>query len=256
MYLPGMKTLLLSLLVSFNSFAAVTVISDLDDTIKITDAGNIGNATWNGIFSEKVFTGMPEFLKATNAESLFVVSAGPKLIKSRALALLKKHHIEHDGVYLRAIPGKEGKLDFKVRTILELMEKTPNDVILMGDDVDLDPEVYTEIVKKHPARVLGVYIHNVKDRAIPDSFTKYWTSFDLALKEHIAGRIDATGVSAVMEPMLAETKLTMIIPKFANCPTSAVVWEWQLSTMFSAEALELSSKLHEFCLKGKSRAVK
>ncbi len=253
-----MKILLFTLLFSFNSFAGVTVISDLDDTIKITNAGDTGSAAWNGLFSDKVFTGIPEFLRATKgfSDSLFVVSAGPKLIKSRVLSLLRKHNIEHDGVYLRTIPGKEGKLEFKVRTVLEIMEKTPNDVILMGDDVDLDPEVYTEILKQHPTRVLGVYIHNVKDRSIPEAFTKYWTSFDLVLKEHMAGRIDPAGVTSVLEPMLKESKLAMIIPKFANCPTTSVVWEWQLATMFSAEALELSSKLNEFCLRGKSHPVK
>lgn len=253
-----MKTLLLAVLFSFNSFAGVTVISDLDDTIKITDAGHAGNAAYNGLFTERVFTGMPEFLKATRAfsDSLFVVSAGPKLLKSRVLAVLRKHNIEHDGVFLRAIPGKEGKLEFKVRTILEIMEKNSDDVILMGDDVDLDPEVYAEIVKKHPDRVLSVYIHDVKDREIPAGSTKYWTSLDLVLKEHIAGRIDPAGVNSVIEPMLKETKLAMIIPGFANCPTSSVVWEWQLATMFSAEALELTSKLNEFCLRGKSHPVK
>lgn len=258
MYKRPMKILIFALLFSLNSFAAVTVISDLDDTIKITDAGDLGNATWNGIFSDKVFTGMPEFLKATKSysDSLFVVSAGPKLIKNRVLSLLKKHNIEHNGVHLRAIPGKEGKLDFKVRTILEIMDKNPGDVVLLGDDVDLDPEVYTEIVQKHPGRVLGVYIHMVKDRKIPESFTRYWTSLDLALKEHLAGRLDNTAVGQVIEPLLKETKLTMIIPKFAHCPTTSVVWEWQLSTMFSVEALELSRKLNEFCLRGKSASVK
>ena len=258
MYKRPMKILIFALLFSVQSFAAVTVISDLDDTIKITDAGDVGNATWNGIFTEKVFTGMPEFLTAARSysDSLFVVSAGPKLIKSRVLSLLKKHKIEHNGVRLRAIPGKEGKLEFKVRTILEIMDQNPGDVILLGDDVDLDPEVYTEIVKKHPERVLSVYIHIVKDRKIPESFTRYWTSLDVALKEHLAGRLDSPSVSRVIEPMLKEKKLSMIFPKFASCPTTSVIWEWQLSTMFTTEAHELTRKLNEFCLRGKSFPVK
>ncbi len=231
------------------------VISDLDDTIKITDAGDLSNATWNGVFTEKVFTGIPEFLKHTRkyTNSLHVVSAGPKLIKTRILSVLRKHNIQHDGVYLRSVPGKEGKLNFKVRTIAEIMDKNPGDVILMGDDVDLDPEVFTEVNKKYSSRILGIYVHMVKNRKIPEAFTRYWTSLDLALQEHMAGRMDNEGVSGVAKPLLSETKLSMIIPKFANCPTSSVVWEWQLSTMFSAEAMELSRKLNEFCLRGKKR---
>lgn len=248
-----MKTFIFALLLSFNSFATVMVISDLDDTIKITDAGHAGNATWNGVFTEKVFTGIPEFLKSARkfSDSLHVVSAGPKLIKMRVQALLKRHNIQHDGIHLRNVPGKEGKLDFKVRVISGIIEKNPGDVILMGDDVDLDPEVYTEVVKKYPARVLGVYIHIVKNRKMPGNFTRYWTSLDLALKENLAGRMDNEGASEVLKALLKETKLSMIIPKFANCPTQSVVWEWQINTMFSVEALALSSKLNEFCLRGK-----
>jgi phosphatidate phosphatase APP1 len=250
-----MRIFLLAFFLSFNSFASVMVISDLDDTIKITDAGHAVPATWNGLFTEKVFTGIPEFLKSARkySDSLHVVSAGPKLIKTRVLALLKKHKIQYDGVHLRSVPGKEGKLDYKVRIISDIMDKNPGDVILMGDDVDLDPEVYSEVLKKYSSRVLGVYIHIVKDRKIPETLTRYWTTFDLALKEHMAGRMDNESVSAVADNLLRETKLSRIIPKFANCPTDSVVWEWQLSTMFSVEALELSSKLHEFCLRGKSK---
>lgn len=248
-----MKYLILSLLLSLPSFAGVTIISDLDDTIKITNAGDLANASWNGVFSEKVFTGMPEFLKEARnySDSLHVVSAGPKLIKPRVLSLLKKHKIRHDGVYLREIPGKEGKLEFKVRTILEIMEKNPGDVVLLGDDVDLDPEIYTEVSKRQPGRVLGAYIHVVKNRKIPDGFTRYWTSMDLALKEHIAGRLDNVAVTNVISSLQKESKLTMIIPKFAHCPTTSVIWEWQLSTMFSVESMEVSRKLNEFCLRGK-----
>lgn len=226
------------------------VITDLDDTIKITDAGDHVNAAWNGVFTERVFTGMPEFLRGARkfSESIHVVSAGPRLIKGRVLSLLRKYNVDHEGVYLRKIPGKEGKLEFKVRTILEIMEKNPGEVLLIGDDVDLDPEIYAEIEKKHPERILGVYIHMVKDRPIPENFTRYWTSLDLALKEHMAGRLDSDSVSEIIQTLMNESKLSRIIPKFANCPTSAVVWEWQQSTIFMKEALELSSKLNEFCL--------
>ncbi len=249
-----MKNFLLLALISLPSFASITVISDLDDTIKITDAGHVAHASYNGIFTERIFTGMPEFLEATRSfsDSLHVVSAGPKiLIQSRARDLLNDYHIKFEGLHFRKIPGKEGKLAFKVRTILEIMAKNPGEVILMGDDVDLDPEVYTEIVKQHPERVLAVYIHTVKNRKIPGDFTRYWTSLDLVLKEHIAGRLDATAVGSVISALSKESRLSRIIPNFADCPTSAVVWEWQQSTIFMNESLELSRKLNEFCHKGK-----
>lgn len=249
-----MKTLFLSALISFSSLASVTVISDLDDTIKITDAGNLAHSSYNGIFTERVFTGMPEFLAATRtfSDALHVVSAGPKiLIRARARDLLNKYKIKFDGLHFRTIPGREGKLAFKVRTILDIMAKTPGEVILMGDDVDLDPEVYAEIVKAAPERVLAVYIHNVTNRKIPGDFTRYWTTMDLVLKEHLAGRIDAPTATTVVNALLKETKLSRIIPKFADCPTDSVAWEWQQSTIFVTEARELGQKLNDFCHKEK-----
>lgn len=242
-----MKKLILGILISFNSLAGVTVISDLDDTIKITNAGSIGEASIN-IFSDKVFTGMPEFLKAARSysDSLHVVSAGPKLIKKTVERLLRHNNIQAESVNLRNVT-KEGKLEFKVRTIIDLMDKSPNEVILLGDDVDLDPEVFDEVKKQRPTRVSAAYIHMVKNRAISAEHIRYWTSLDLALRENMAGRMDSEGVEEVLTSLNNETKLKRVFPKFAHCPKESVIWEWQLSTMFSAEAQELSRKLNGFC---------
>ena len=62
----------------------------------------------------------------------------------------------------------------------------------------------------------GSYIHIVKNRAISAEHTRYWTTLDLALREHIAGRMEPEGVEKVLSSLSSETKLKRIFPKFAD----------------------------------------
>jgi hypothetical protein len=245
----------LFLLLSLHSYAGITVISDLDDTIKITNAGSKANATFNGLFTKRVFTGMTEFFEETKsyANALHVVTASPSIIRPRVKATLAANGIEADGVYLKPLFRGEDKISFKVRVIKSIMDETSDDVILMGDDVDKDPEVYTEIQKSFPERVLGTYIHVVRNRPVPETMTRYWTTFDLALREFLSGRMALASVKKVGESLLQASKLSRIFPKFANCPWEASVFEWQLQTVFIQEAQELTEKLNQYCL---SRAGK
>lgn len=248
-------TILFFVFLSFAAQAGITIISDLDDTIKITNAGSKTNATFNGLFTKRVFTGMTEFFEETKSytNSLHVVTASPTIIRPRVTATLAANAIDPDDVYLKPIFKGEDKISFKVRVIKSIMAETNDDVILMGDDVDKDPEVYTEIQRRFPRRVLGAYIHVVRNRPIPANLTRYWTTFDLALREFISGRMAMASVKKIGKPLLRTSKLSRIFPKFANCPTEADVFEWQLQTVFIREAQELTEKLNQYCL---SRASK
>lgn len=245
-----MKSLFLFLaLFSFGAQASITIISDLDDTIKITNAADLKRATYNGIFRKRVYTGMPEFLNEARSYSnaLHVVTASPSVIRPRVNATLAAHDIEADGVYLRNV-FREGKHEFKVRVIKDIMAETSDNVILIGDDVDKDPEIYQQIQQSFPERVLGVYIHIVRNREVPAGMTRYWTSFDLALREFLAGRMALPSVKKVGESLLQASKLSRIFPKFAHCPSDASIFEWQLQTIFLQEAQELTEKLKQYCL--------
>jgi hypothetical protein len=53
--------------------------------------------------------------------------------------------------------------DFKVATIKTLLKQFPTPkFLLIGDDGEHDPEVYTEICRSDPARVAGVWIRQVR----------------------------------------------------------------------------------------------
>lgn len=80
----------------------------------------------------------------------------------------------------------------------------------------------------------------IKNRELPESAVQYWTSFDLTLREHLAGRLPFSAVSRVAANVIEQKKIQRIIPKFANCPTDRSLFSWHSS---SEEASDLGAKV-------------
>jgi hypothetical protein len=232
-----------SLLTSLQAVASVMVISDLDDTIKITEAGEAED-----ILGDKVYSGMPEFLKEIKAYApkLFILSASPSILRKKIESTLKKKGIRHVGLILRRNIF-EDKFNYKVRKIKKILDSSTDEVILIGDDLGKDPEVFQEIKRLYSTRILGSYIHVVKKRTIPVGSIKYWTSFDLALREFSYYRMTANSVERIFRLLALESNLELIFPRKADCPTLASTWEWQAQTIFMQDAIRLSERLTRFC---------
>lgn len=245
-----MKTILfcLGLLLSFSTAASISIVSDLDDTIKITNSGEEIDGAINAVFTTNVFTGMPEFLNAARdySSELHVLSASPLLLRPNITGLLSKKRIAFKSLILKNALMGESKFDYKVRELKKIFEKSSDDFILLGDDVGQDPEAYGHIQKLYPNRVLAIYIHVIKNRSTPAG-EKYWTSFDLFLKEFVAGRMNPGWVEKSIELLLQERSFSMIIPAFAHCPKSKTAFDWHLSTMFAQDAVPLTNKLLSSC---------
>lgn len=240
-----MKTLILfGLLLSSSAFASISIISDLDDTIKITEAG--GNAT--DIVGSDVYLGIPDFLNGTKAytHELYILSASPTFMGPVVKKTLAKHGVKFKSLILRK-NVLEDKFSYKVRKIREIMDNSSDDFILMGDDMGKDPEVFVEIKRIYAHRILEAYIHVAKGRALPQGITTYWTSFDLFLREFTAGRMLNAPVAAFAQKILTEKDMTLVFPKLADCPKDASIWKWQSETLFQAESQEIIKKLISYC---------
>lgn len=229
---------------SLSVFGNVSILSDLDDTIKITQSS--GKVT-DYLYSD-VFTGMPEFFKASQGHTneLHILSASPTLLREKIKHGLKKHHIDFHSLVLRKNIAEE-KFIYKVREIKKIMESSSDDFILIGDDYGQDPEVYAEIKKQYPERIKDAYIHVIKGRVLPQSVTAYWTSFDLFLREYVKKRINPGWIDQAAQILLSEKNFRKIIPKKAQCPTESRIFEWQLLTVFQTEAFEVTKKITESC---------
>ncbi|HXH74595.1 MAG TPA: phosphatase domain-containing protein [Bacteriovoracaceae bacterium] len=234
---------------SLNSIAAITIVSDLDETIKITHSGSAVGATVNTLKKSKIFTGIPEFFQGTRSyvNKVYVLSASPRMLRGKVSRALIKNGIQHDGIILKKWTKFENRLQYKVRVIKELMENSPDDFLLLGDDVGDDPEVFDQIKKIFPGRVVEAYIHVIKDRPVPANLVRHWTAHDLGIREYAAGRMAAESVEKIVQRMKNEKEVEFLFPHFAHCPQNKTVWSYQLDTVFSELVFELNNHLINYC---------
>lgn len=236
-------SLVFILSLSFSSFAGISILSDLDDTIKITQGGQNSD-----ILGDDIYLGMNDFFEGAKSysDSLHILSASPVILRSHIVKTLKKSNIDYETLTLRKNVFND-KFTFKVRVIESIMDSNSDDFIFVGDDLGKDPEVYVEIEKRYPGRVLAKYIHIVEGREIPKNVTPYWTSFDLVLREFTAGRMDANTVEPLAEKFMKEASLDFVFPIKAQCPDESQTWDWQIQTIFQQEASDLIHKFVRFC---------
>lgn len=240
-----MKTFIIFLSLLFSSIlkAQITIVSDLDDTIKITQAsGEISD-----YLGSDVYTGMPEFFKAAKSysQSLHVLSASPSVLKPKIECTLDYYGIDYKSLILRRNVS-EKKFNYKFRKIKQLIENSTDDFLFIGDDIGKDPEVYTAIRDSYPDRVIGIYIHVVNGRPL-EGVIPYWTSFDLAMREYMSYRMPPQKVEEIASKLLAEQNLLYVFPLKAQCPTDGIPWGWQTRTIFMKEAFELMKRYVNFC---------
>lgn len=237
--------LILLTFISFSSLASISIISDLDDTIKITKASGKPVDT---LLGSVVYTGMDDFLRAAKeySNSLYVLSASPAFMSPIIRNTLKKRGIEYRQLILRKNVFTK-KFNYKVSKIKQIMNASSDDFLFLGDDLGQDPEVYAEIKRLYPSRVLAIYIHSVAGRTNVEPAVLYWTSFDLFLREYLAGRMPSDWVASSAQKLLSEKNPHSIFPKKAHCPKTPTVYEWQLDTHFQPEANTLIEEFVSFC---------
>ena len=160
----------------------VTVVTDMDDTIKETNIKDRAEAKANTfVLPFRPVAGMAELYRAWQQASsaavhFHVVSAGPWQFHE-PLRRFTEHEgfpaftwdmrcidITDPGVLIdETVKADPRRLqDFKVAAIRALLTRLPQrHVVLVGDSGERDPEVYAAIVKDFGARVDAVYIRNV-----------------------------------------------------------------------------------------------
>ncbi len=156
------------------------VISDIDDTVMYTGVANKVKMLWRLFFqgaqSRIAFPGVAAFYKAlyygasgTDLNPMLYVSRGPWSLYEVLDTFFNFHDIPVGPILFlrewgltlqRPLPRQaEGhKLDL-IRNMLSLYSDLS--FILIGDSGQHDPEIYLQVVREHPGRVLAIYIRNV-----------------------------------------------------------------------------------------------
>ncbi|EJF09889.1 MULTISPECIES: App1 family protein [Pontibacter] len=155
------------------------IISDIDDTIVRTGATSMlqtgRNVLLNNAHSRIPFHGVSSFYKSLQLgrngkrnNPFFYVSSSPWNTYDLLYHFLELNEIPQGPLLLRDFGMDESKLgasdhmSHKYKEIENILITYPElKFILIGDSGQQDAEIYAEVVKKHPGRVLAIYIRDV-----------------------------------------------------------------------------------------------
>jgi phosphatidate phosphatase APP1 len=149
--------------------ATIGVISDIDDTILETGVQRVGQMlrqTLTGsALTRTPFPGAAELYQelSRGVNPFFYVSSSPWNLHSFLVGFLRHRDFPLGPVLLRDLIGtREGRArkHERIEEVLRLHPQLP--FVLIGDSGEHDPEIYADIVRSHPGRILAVYIREVR----------------------------------------------------------------------------------------------
>lgn len=160
------------------------IISDLDDTVIQSDVTSIprmlstvlmGNAR-----TRTPFPGVGALYRALTRDDrernpIFYVSSSPWNFFDLLWQFLDYRRIPLGPLFLRNWGADllKGHGGYKHGVIDKIFRKFPQlNFVLVGDSGEKDPEIYTEIVRQYPGRILAVYIRDVTEAFRDESLAK------------------------------------------------------------------------------------
>jgi phosphatidate phosphatase APP1 len=145
------------------------ILSDIDDTILQTGVQRVGQmirSTFTGSALTRVpFPGAAALYRDLEAgvNPVFYVSSSPWNLHAFVLAFLRHREFPIGPVLLRDLLGSPAGREEKTGRIQEILDLHPRlSFVLIGDSGERDPEIYADIVRTRPGRILAVYIREVR----------------------------------------------------------------------------------------------
>lgn len=236
------------------------IVSDIDDTVKITNTLHTLDKISNGLFNVQMFegiTGAYRFLldgrTSTDKADLYFISGSPSILQDNITSMMEYvlRDLPQSQILLRD-DLQEDIYDFKLRMLTSIQKIDPRPKILVGDDTEKDPEVYAKFRELHPESVLATYIHWVKGRKDLPPGQKGWvTALDFSISEMNEGRLKPYAAIGVGNMIRASQRIELYFPEFMSCerlPESetgcASRIEIPLEASLKSQLLELCSTLH------------
>jgi len=219
------------------------LISDIDDTIKLTRIVNRGHMTSeleNAFNAHGAFVGMAQIYSMLNASGVEIdyVSGAPRLISHLPNDFLEDSRFPSGPVFLRSNPFSSTE-NFKVSTIRGILQKNLGvPVILIGDNGERDCASYGRI-KEDPAvgsMVHGIYIHKLYEG--PPSMTPlkgqhiFVTAGELALALHADALLSTDQLREVLVAVRDGLASTDSITRNHTLPAFAEIREADVEAAF------------------------
>lgn len=241
-----------TLILFFHSlvFAKISIISDLDETIKRTHSKHpVG--IYNGLFTQNVYADIPlvinELLKSEEVNDLHILSASPKAFSLNIKKLLKKYSLKYKTLTLRNMVREPSKFDYKYSVISKILKSSKDSFLLIGDNLGNDPEIYAQIAKDFPGRIEKIFIHKVVNKDIAQEVEVYFTSFELAVFNKLDGLLSNHFTEKIGSKLLASGELKEYFPKQVFCPSRMSEFNTLLSKERSKLTEAITQKITSFC---------
>lgn len=213
------------LALSFNAVSARTlVISDIDDTIKMTGVLNSKHlVAFNGIFVKRAFAGMSKLYQQfdQDGKDIYYVSGSPEIIACRVESFLDENHFPQISNLILRESLSVDTYKYKVEGIRKILDQLrPDKVILVGDDTQHDPEVYRDIDKEYPGLVESIYIRVVRQAELPDlpQMKSIFTSVEIAAHEYTKGEMSKESLVKVAKKFIDKNDKKGIYLEKRYCP--------------------------------------
>jgi len=195
----------------------VLLISDVDDTVKITHVRHRLRAAVRGLFRRSVYGGMAALYREMGTDVVFL-SGSPQFLEKRLhRTLVQRSGFPAGRFVLRNWWTERDVAGFKRKHLAALLQACPTQVILIGDDSERDPELFLEAAANaRPGQVAAIYIRRNVHQPLPANIIGFATAFDLALHEHAAGRLELPQVVRVAEAVIAagRAQVRLLWPSF------------------------------------------
>ena len=145
------------------------ILSDVDDTILETGVQRVRRMllqTFTGSsLTRTAFPGAVELYQdlAAGVNPVFYVSSSPWNLHSFLVGFLRHRGFPLGPVLLRDLLGTWAGREQKHDRIREVLDLHPDlSFVLLGDSAEHDPQIYSDIVRAYPGRILVVYIREVR----------------------------------------------------------------------------------------------
>lgn len=151
----------------------ISIISDIDDTIKFSNVGNKDELLANTFLRPfRAIEGMSELFQRLAApdRSFHYISASPWQLYETVLQFLSENHFPEGSIYLRKFDLKDVTILKKIfpahkkkqKVIDRLISQFPQRrFLLFGDTGERDADIYGEMARKYPDQILGICLRNV-----------------------------------------------------------------------------------------------
>lgn len=167
----------------------LSVISDIDDTIKITEVRDKSATLRNTFLREfQPVPGMAEFyqsLARSNGAAFHYISASPWQLYEPLAAFVASNGFPAGTFALKEFRWKNRTFfslfaspeKYKPGVIEPLLKQFPKrKFILIGDSGERDPEIYGALARKFPEQIIRIYIRDVTNEAADSD--RYQKAFD------------------------------------------------------------------------------